>query len=128
MMQRNANENAACLRRISKRSDQPKIEITVNSDARLILHRIAILIYWNCPVLTIKLCNKLDINFTKNLWGKSIKPILDLSFAKYRNLINPTLDMTFTKCGDFINPTPDMAFTKHGYLINPTLDMKFTKC
>ena len=37
MMQRTANENAACLRRICKRSDQPKIERLVNSDARLIL-------------------------------------------------------------------------------------------
>ena len=42
MMQRAANENAACLRRIcksGKRSDQPKIEKMVNSDARLILRR-----------------------------------------------------------------------------------------
>ena len=39
MMQRTANENAACLRRICKRSDQPKIERLVNSDARLILRR-----------------------------------------------------------------------------------------
>ena len=37
MMQRTANENAACLRRICKRSDQPKIERLVNNDARLIL-------------------------------------------------------------------------------------------
>ena len=37
MMQRTANENAACLRRICKRSDQPKIERPVNNDARLIL-------------------------------------------------------------------------------------------
>ena len=37
MMQRTANENAACLRRICKRSDQPKIERIVNNDARLIL-------------------------------------------------------------------------------------------
>ena len=34
-MQRTANENAACLRRICKRSDQPKIERQVNNDARL---------------------------------------------------------------------------------------------
>ena len=33
MMQRTANENAACLRRISNRSDQPKIEGRVNNDA-----------------------------------------------------------------------------------------------
>ena len=33
MMQRTANENAACLRRICKRSDQPKIERLVNNDA-----------------------------------------------------------------------------------------------
>ena len=39
MMQRTANENAACLRRICKRSDQPKIERLVNNDARLILRR-----------------------------------------------------------------------------------------
>ena len=39
MMQRTANENAACLRRICKRSDQPKIERLVNYDARLILRR-----------------------------------------------------------------------------------------
>ena len=38
-MQRTANENAACLRRICKRSDQPKIERLVNNDARLILSR-----------------------------------------------------------------------------------------
>ena len=37
MMHRTANENAACLRRICKRSDQPKIERLVNNDARLIL-------------------------------------------------------------------------------------------
>ena len=37
MMQRTANENAARLRRICKRSDQPKIERLVNNDARLIL-------------------------------------------------------------------------------------------
>ena len=37
MMQRTANENAACLRRICKRSDQPKIERLVNNYARLIL-------------------------------------------------------------------------------------------
>ena len=36
-MQRTANENAACLRRICKKSDQPKIETLVNDDARLIL-------------------------------------------------------------------------------------------
>ena len=35
MMQRTANENAACLRRICKRSDQPKIERLVNNDATL---------------------------------------------------------------------------------------------
>ena len=38
-MQRTANENAACLRRICKRSDQPKIERVANNDARLILRR-----------------------------------------------------------------------------------------
>ena len=37
MMQRTANENVACLRRICKRSEQPKIERLVNNDARLIL-------------------------------------------------------------------------------------------
>ena len=37
MMKRNAKENAAGLRRICKRSDQPKIERLVNNDARLIL-------------------------------------------------------------------------------------------
>ena len=37
MIQRTANENAACLRRICKRSDQSKIERLVNNDARLIL-------------------------------------------------------------------------------------------
>ena len=37
MMQRTANENAACLRRICKRSDQPKIERLVNNNARLII-------------------------------------------------------------------------------------------
>ena len=39
MMQRTAKENAACLRRIFKRSDQPKIERIANNDARLILRR-----------------------------------------------------------------------------------------
>ena len=39
MMQRTANENAACLLRICKRSDQPKIERLVNNDAKLILRR-----------------------------------------------------------------------------------------
>ena len=39
MVQRTANENAACLRRICKRSDQPKIERIANNDARLILRR-----------------------------------------------------------------------------------------
>ena len=39
MMQRTANENAACLRKICKRSDQPKIERLVNNDARVILRR-----------------------------------------------------------------------------------------
>ena len=39
MMQRTANENAACLRRICNRSDQPKIERPVNNDARLILRK-----------------------------------------------------------------------------------------
>ena len=39
MVQRTANENAACLRRICRRSDQPKIERLVNNDARLILRR-----------------------------------------------------------------------------------------
>ena len=37
VMQRTANENAAFLRRICKRFDQPKIERLVNNDARLIL-------------------------------------------------------------------------------------------
>ena len=39
MMQRTANENAACLRRICKRSNQPKIERLVNNVARLIRRR-----------------------------------------------------------------------------------------
>ena len=39
MMQRTANEIAACLRRICKRSDQPKIERIANNDGRLILHK-----------------------------------------------------------------------------------------
>ena len=39
MMQRTANENAACMRRICKRPDQPKIERLVNNDARLILRK-----------------------------------------------------------------------------------------
>ena len=39
MMQRTANENAACLRRICKICDLPKIERLVNNDARLILRR-----------------------------------------------------------------------------------------
>ena len=39
MMQRTANENAACIRRICKRSDKPKIERITNNDARLILRR-----------------------------------------------------------------------------------------
>ena len=38
-LQRNANENATGLRRICKRSDQPKIERLENNDARLILRR-----------------------------------------------------------------------------------------
>ena len=38
-MQRTANENAACLRRICKRSEQSKIERTASNDARLILRR-----------------------------------------------------------------------------------------
>ena len=37
MMQRTANEYAACERRICKRSDQPKINRITNNDARLIL-------------------------------------------------------------------------------------------
>ena len=37
MMQGTANENAVGLRRICKRSDQPKMERLVNNDARLIL-------------------------------------------------------------------------------------------
>ena len=36
MMQRTTNENAACLCRISNRSDQAKIERIANNDARLI--------------------------------------------------------------------------------------------
>ena len=36
MMQRTANENAACKRRMCKRSDQPKID-RIGNDARLIL-------------------------------------------------------------------------------------------
>ena len=39
MMQRTANENAACIRRICKKSDQPKIERLVDNDAGLILRR-----------------------------------------------------------------------------------------
>ena len=39
MMQRTANANPAGLRRICKRSDQPKIERLENNDARLILRR-----------------------------------------------------------------------------------------
>ena len=39
MMRRAANENAACIRRIFKISDQPKIERITNNDARLILSR-----------------------------------------------------------------------------------------
>ena len=39
MMQRTANENAACIRRICKRPDKPKIERIINNDARLILRR-----------------------------------------------------------------------------------------
>ena len=35
-MQRTANENAAGLRRLCKRSDQPKIERIANNDAKLI--------------------------------------------------------------------------------------------
>ena len=35
MMKRTTNENAACLCRICKRSDQPKIERLVNDDTRL---------------------------------------------------------------------------------------------
>jgi len=81
MMQRTANENAACLCRICKRFHQPKIERTVNNDARLILRRIGILIHQNFPDLTI--CNKLDINLSKNLC--QLSPF-----------------WTFTKCGDFI--------------------------
>ena len=37
MMQRTANEYAACERRICKRPDQPKINRITNNDARLIL-------------------------------------------------------------------------------------------
>ena len=39
MIQRTASENAACLRKVCKRSDQPKIDRVVNNDARLILRR-----------------------------------------------------------------------------------------
>ena len=39
MMQRTANENAACKRRMCKRSDQPKIDRIGNNDARLILRK-----------------------------------------------------------------------------------------
>ena len=38
-MQRTANGNAADLRRICNRSEQPKIETLENNVARLILHR-----------------------------------------------------------------------------------------
>ena len=40
MMQRTANENAACERRICKRSDQSKIDRIANNDARLILRKV----------------------------------------------------------------------------------------
>ena len=36
-MRRTANENAACKRRMCKRSDQSKIDRIANNDARLIL-------------------------------------------------------------------------------------------
>ena len=39
MVKRTTKENAACLRRICKRSDQPKIKRLVYNDARLILRR-----------------------------------------------------------------------------------------
>ena len=39
MMKRTANENAAGLSRICKRSERPKIERLENNDARLILRR-----------------------------------------------------------------------------------------
>ena len=39
IMQRTTNENNAGLRRICKRSDQPKIKRLENNDARLILRR-----------------------------------------------------------------------------------------
>jgi len=39
MMQRTTNENAACIRRICKRPDKPKMEGIINNDARLILRR-----------------------------------------------------------------------------------------
>ena len=39
MIQRTASENATCLRKVCKRSDQPKIDRVVNNDARLILRR-----------------------------------------------------------------------------------------
>ena len=42
MMQRTANEYAACERRICKRYDQPKINRIKNNDARLILRTISL--------------------------------------------------------------------------------------
>ena len=39
IMQRTANENAACSHRIFGRSDQPKKDRIANNDARLILRR-----------------------------------------------------------------------------------------
>ena len=39
MMQRTAKENAACKRRIYKRSDQPKVDRIAINDARLLLRK-----------------------------------------------------------------------------------------
>ena len=73
MMQRTANENAACLRRICKRSDQPKIENVWPwfSCGTVFLYRGNDTIFWIFPIVP---CHAFC------MWHWPIGKDLDLSF------------------------------------------------
>ena len=93
MMQRTANENAGCLRKICKRSDQPKIERLVNNDARLILRRklnsvtVVFLLHGVFAFtgeVTLHICHAVDFGTVRRFQGRGLTSDFVVSAQFYR--------------------------------------------
>ena len=105
MMQRSANENAACKRRICKRSDQPKIDRVANNDTKLILISALHYCLQKCP----------SVGVVKGMVNRK-NDFFSASSTALRQRAEKAAEFKLPRHPDVVNVTD----TNHGHVAFPT--------